>query len=57
VPLPGDAPTGTDDWVKVVTENQAVAVAEHLSRVAVGGPARVTVFDGRAKQLFSIPSR
>jgi hypothetical protein len=54
--LPSDEPTG-DDWARVVTENQSVAVAPHERRVAVGGPARVTIFDGEGKPLFSIPSR
>lgn len=56
VVLPADQPTGTSDWVKVVTENQNVAVAPREARVAVGGPKRVTIFDGRGKLLFSIPS-
>jgi hypothetical protein len=55
--LPSDEPTGDDDWARVVTENQSVAVAPHERRVAVGGPARVTIFDGEGKPLFSIPSR
>jgi hypothetical protein len=57
VVLPADAPTGADDWVKVVTENQNVVVAAKGGQVAVGGPARVTIFDAGGKQLFSIPSR
>jgi len=57
VVLPSDAPTGMDDWVKVVTENQNVAVAGRGARVAVGGPLRVTIFDAVGAQLFSIPSR
>jgi hypothetical protein len=57
VALPGDAPTGTEAWVKVVTENQAVVVAERKARVAVGGPGRVLIFDAQGRQLFSIPSR
>ena len=56
-PLPGDAPTGSEDWVKVVTENQNVVVAARGAQVAVGGPLRVTIFDARGAQLFSIPSR
>jgi hypothetical protein len=55
--LPSDEPTGDDDWVRVVTENQSVAVAPLERRVAVGGPGRVTIFDGEGKQLFSITSR
>lgn len=54
--LPSESPTGADDWVKVVTENQNVVVAARGDRVAVGGPARVTIFDAAAKQVFSIPS-
>jgi len=56
VVLPGDPPTGAEDWLKVVTENQSVAVAPREPRVAVGGPARVTIFDARGKQIFSISS-
>jgi hypothetical protein len=55
--LPSDEPTGDDDWVRVVTENQNVAVAAHERRVAVGGPSRVAIFDGEGKLLFSIPSQ
>lgn len=55
--LPLDAPTGSEDWVKVVTENQNVVAEARGARVAVGGPLRVTIFDGRGAQLFSIPSR
>lgn len=55
--LPSDAPTGNDDWVKVVTENQSVAVAPLQPRIAVGGPLRLTIFDGEGNLLFSIPSR
>jgi len=57
VVLPSDPPTGTEDWLKVVTENQNVAVAGREARVAVGGPGRVTIFDARGKQIFSIPSQ
>lgn len=57
VPLPGDAPTGGPDWVKVVTQNQGVVVAPGAARVAVGGPGRVLVLDGQGKQVFSIPSQ
>jgi hypothetical protein len=55
--LPSDAPTGADDWVKVVTENQNVVVAPRQAFVAVGGPLRLTIFDARGKPVFSIPSR
>ena len=57
VVLPSDPPTGNDDWVKVVTENQTLAVALREKRVAVGGPSRLTIFDGLGRQVFSIPSR
>jgi hypothetical protein len=57
VVLPSDEPTGNDDWVKVVTENQSVAVARLGARIAVGGPARLSIWDDEGKQLFSIPSR
>lgn len=54
--LSSDEPTGDADWVRVVTENQTVAVAGRERRVAVGGPGRLTIFDGDGKRLFSIPS-
>jgi hypothetical protein len=57
VALAADAPTGSEGWERVVTENQAVAVAAREPMVAVGGPARVTIFDGQGHQLFSIPSK
>jgi hypothetical protein len=56
VPLPGEAPTGDDDWVRVVTRNQEVAVASRRSRVAVGGPERFRIFDNAGNVIFSIPS-
>ncbi|MES1185973.1 MAG: hypothetical protein ABUL60_19320 [Myxococcales bacterium] len=55
--LPSDAPTGSENWVKVVTENQTVVVAPGAARVAVGGPSRLSIFDGHGAQLFSIPSK
>jgi hypothetical protein len=55
--LPGEAPTGREDWLKVVTRNQGLAVAAREPRVAVGGPDRLFVFDGQGRQLFSMPSR
>ncbi|HEX2874126.1 MAG TPA: hypothetical protein VHP33_22885 [Polyangiaceae bacterium] len=55
--LPADEPTTGDDWVKAVTANQQVAVAARASLVAVGGPARLTIFDASAKPVFSIPSK
>ena len=57
VPLPGESPTGTEDWVKAVTENQNVVVAAGAPRVAVGGPARFAIFDARGTRIFSIPSQ
>lgn len=57
VVLPSDAPTGTEDWVKVVTENQTVVVAPGQARVAVGGPGRLAIFDGGGGQLFSKSSK
>ena len=57
VPLPAEAPTGLDDWVRVVTENQGVSVAARQARVAVGGPARLLIFDAEGKQVFSSISR
>lgn len=57
VPLPSEAPTGADDWVRVVTENQGVSVAPRQARVAVGGPARVLIFDRQGKPVFSSASQ
>ena len=57
VDLPSVAPTGGEDWVKVVTRNQRLATAARAPRVAVGGPDRVSVFDAQGKLVFSIPSR
>jgi hypothetical protein len=57
VPLPGESPSGTEDWVKGVTENQNVVVAPGGPRVAVGGPDRVAIFDAQGTRIFSIPSR
>lgn len=56
VPLPGDAPTGDEDWIKVVTRNQEIAVASRRPRVAVGGPGRFRIFDGAGSVVFSMPS-
>lgn len=55
--LPADAPTGSDDWVKVVTANQQVVVNPRAPQVAVGGPKRATIFDSSGNVVFSIPSR
>jgi hypothetical protein len=55
--LPADEPTTGDDWVNAVTANQQVVVAARAGLVAVGGPARLTIFDASAKPVFSIPSR
>jgi hypothetical protein len=57
VALPSEEPTGGKDWVKVVTENQGLAVAPREGRLAVGGPGRLQVLDASAKLIFSIPSR
>jgi hypothetical protein len=57
VVLPADAPTGSEDWVAVVTANQQVVVNPRAPQVAVGGPARATIFDASGKVIFSIPSR
>lgn len=57
VELPSEAPTGASDWVKTVTANQTVVAAALDTRVAVGGPGRVAVFDAAGHQVFSIPSR
>ncbi len=56
VVLAADEPTGADDWVHVVTQNQAVVVAAREPRIAVGGPERATIFDAEGRQLFFIPS-
>lgn len=55
--LPAEPPTGAEDWERVVTENQAIVVAAREPRVAVGGPERVTIFDGQGHQIFFIPSK
>jgi hypothetical protein len=55
--LPAESPTGSDDWVQVVSRNQELAVSLREPRVAVGGPDRATIFDGRGRVVFSIPSR
>jgi hypothetical protein len=54
--LPSEEPTGGEDWVRVVTDNQRLAVSLDGKNVAVGGPARLRIFDARAHELFSIPS-
>jgi hypothetical protein len=56
VPLPAEAPTGGDDWVKVVTANQNLSVSPYEGKVAVGGPSRLSVIDARGQRIFSIPS-
>jgi hypothetical protein len=55
--LPAEEPTGRADWVQVVTRHLEMACAPRDARVAVGGPERVLIFDGEAKQVLSIPSR
>lgn len=57
VPVISEAPTGGEDWVKVVTENQGLRVAPREPRVAVGGPARLQIFDARGAQVFSSSSQ
>jgi hypothetical protein len=57
VPLPSESPSGTEDWLKGVTENQNVVVAAGAPRVAVGGPGRVTIFDAQGTQIFSLSSQ
>jgi hypothetical protein len=57
VPLPAEMPTGDDEWVRVVTENQGVTVASRRPLVALGGPARLLIVDGLGKQIFPIPSQ
>jgi hypothetical protein len=57
VPLPGEAPTGADDWVQVVSANQQLVASPRAPRVAVGGPSRATIFDASGKVILSIPSR
>lgn len=53
VVLPGDSPTGRSDWVPFVTRNQQLAVAPREARVAVGGPDRLTIFDGAGNIILS----
>jgi hypothetical protein len=55
--LPAEPPTGRDDWVQVVTRNLHLSAAPRERLLAVGGPDRVLIFDARAKQVLSIPSR
>jgi hypothetical protein len=55
--LPAEPPTGRDDWVQVVTRNLHLAAGAREPLVAVGGPDRALIFDARAKQVLSIPSR
>jgi hypothetical protein len=57
VPLPAEMPTGDEEWVRVVTENQGVSVASRRPLVALGGPARLLILDGHGKQIFPIPSQ
>jgi len=54
--LPEEAPTGGDDWVRVVTENQTVVASASEPRLAVGGPSRALILDEQGQQVFSIPS-
>lgn len=56
-PLPADVPSGSEDWVRVVTRNQQLAAAPRGARVAVGGPERLTIYDDRAQVVLSIPIR
>lgn len=55
--LPSEEPPDGDDWVQAVTANQQVAVSSTKPLVAVGGPGRLRVLDGRGEEIFSIPSR
>jgi hypothetical protein len=57
VVLPSDSPTGADDWLKVVTANQALVASATKPMVAVGGPSRLLIFGAKGNQLFPIPSR
>ncbi|RYZ04111.1 MAG: hypothetical protein EOO73_24815 [Myxococcales bacterium] len=53
--LAGDAPNGESEWVRLVTRNRELAVAPRSARVAVGGPDRLTIFDGEASVVLSMP--
>jgi hypothetical protein len=55
--LVADEPTGREDWVQVVTRNLELACESRGAHIAVGGPDRVVIFDARAQQILSIPSR
>jgi hypothetical protein len=55
--LPAESPTGERDWIRTVTRNQELAVAPQDARVAVGGPDRLTIYDGAANVTLSIPIR
>lgn len=56
-PLTTASPTGGNDWVSVVTRNVELAVAPRAPRVAVGGPDRLTIYDGVGQVVLSIPIR
>jgi hypothetical protein len=51
--LPAESPTGQSDWVRVVTRNQELAASPRAARVAVGGPDRLTIFDGSGNVVLS----
>jgi hypothetical protein len=55
--LTAEQPTGSDDWVQVVTRNLHLTCEPRGPLVAVGGPDRVLIFNREAKQVLSIPSR
>lgn len=57
VALPHEQPTGADDWVRVVTENQQLAADPRAPRVVVGGPQRLSIFDAQGQKLFFKASR
>jgi hypothetical protein len=57
VVLPSDPPSGADDWVRAVSQNQLVVASANRPLVAVGGPSRLSVLGADGRALFSIPSR
>ncbi len=55
--LRSEPPSSAEDWVRLVTRNQELAVSPREGRVAVGGPDRLALFDDRAAIVLSIPIR
>jgi hypothetical protein len=56
VPLPADPVSAEEDWVNRLTENQQLALDPWAPRAAVGGPARLNVFDSAGRRVRSLGS-